>query len=70
MLFLPTKVFSRLWPYICPIVTNIVNLSMSSGIFPDVLKMAHIKPLLKSPTLDTEADGLCVGEWTANRGVP
>ena len=52
--FLPTKVFSRLWPYICPIVTNIVNLSMSSGIFPDVLKMAHIKPLLKSPTLDTE----------------
>ena len=52
--FLPTQVFSRLWPYICPIATNIVNLSLSSGIFPDVLKKAHIKPLLKSPTLDTE----------------
>ena len=52
--FLPIKVFSHLWPYICSIVTNIVKLPMSTGIFPDVLKMAHIKPLLKSLTLDTK----------------
>ena len=52
--FLPTPVFSRLWPYLTPLVTNIINLSLSSGVFPAALKCAHVKPLLKAPSLDCE----------------
>ena len=47
--------FARLWPYLTPLVTNIINLSLSSGIFPDVLKCAHVRPLIKAPSLDPES---------------
>ena len=53
--YLPTPVFARLWPYLTPLVTNIINLSLSSGIFPDVLKCAHVRPLIKAPSLDPES---------------
>ena len=48
---------SKLLPYcvdvIVPVVTHIVNLSISTGIFPNDLTSAFVKPLLKKPTLDS-----------------
>ena len=38
---------------IFPVITRIVNLSLSSGIFPKEFKYAVVKPLLKKPTLDS-----------------
>ena len=38
---------------IAPVITRIVNLSLSSSIFPKELKSAVVKPLLKKPTLDS-----------------
>ena len=35
-------------------ITNIVNLSLESGSFPDVLKESHITPLLKKPSLSKD----------------
>ena len=37
-----------------PIITNIVNLSLTSGQFHPILKESVISPLLKKPTLDKE----------------
>ena len=36
---------------IAPVITHIVNLSLSSGIFPKEFKYTVVKPLLKIPTL-------------------
>ena len=36
-----------------PVITRIVNLSLSSGKFPKEFKYAVVKPLLKKPTLDS-----------------
>ena len=35
-------------------ITNKVNLSLKSGVFPDTLKMAHMTPLLKKPSLSKD----------------
>ena len=35
-------------------ITIIVNISLSSGCFPDSQKIAHVKPLLKKLNLDKE----------------
>ena len=35
-------------------ITIIVNISLSSGCFPDSQKIAHVKPLLKKLNLDNE----------------
>ena len=35
------------------IITHIINLSLSSGIYPKEFKYAVVKPLLKKPTLDS-----------------
>ena len=35
-------------------ITNLVNLSLKSGVFPDMLKMSHITPLLKKPSLSKD----------------
>ena len=61
-----TQVFTRLRPYLTPLVINIINLSLSTGIFPDVLKCAHVRPLIKAPYLDPESHfslGLLDYEW-------
>ena len=36
-----------------PIITNLVNLSLSEGIFPSSFKQALVQPLLKKPSLST-----------------
>ena len=35
-----------------PVLTNIVNTSLTTGIYPSIYKTAIVKPLLKKPTLD------------------
>ena len=51
---IPTTLLKKCVHCLSPSITNIVNLSLSNGIFPDVMKQAVITPLLKKPTLDKE----------------
>jgi hypothetical protein len=37
-----------------PVITNIVNLSLESAVFPDHFKNALVSPLLKKPSLDSD----------------
>ena len=37
-----------------PYITKLVNESLSSGCFPDSLKVSYIRPLIKRPNLDKE----------------
>ena len=50
-------VLSKLLPYcvdvIVPIVSRIINMSLSTGILPNELKLAFVKPLFKKTTLDS-----------------
>ena len=41
-------------PAILVFITNIINLSLSTGVFPSDLKSAIVCPLLKKPSLDSE----------------
>ena len=49
---IPTSVLSHCLDEIIPIVTSIMNNSLSSGIVPDCFKHALVKPLLKKDSLD------------------
>ena len=40
--------------YFLPVIMNIVNTSLSSGVFPDELKHAIVSPLIKSRDMDSE----------------
>ena len=42
---IPVKIFKQLTPLLVPIICMIINISFSKGIFPDVLKIARIKPV-------------------------
>ena len=50
---LPTWMVKQCTNIIVPKLTYIVNLSLSTGVFPDVLKQAVITPILKKASLDT-----------------
>ena len=54
---LSDSVSSKLLPYFfdvtVPVITCIVNLLLSIGIFPNNLKSAFVKPILKKATLDS-----------------
>ena len=51
---LPSSLFKDCISELLPILTNIINLSLSSGSFPDHLKEACVRPLLNKPGLDPE----------------
>ena len=51
---LPTSVLKGYLTVLLPNITNIVNLSLSTGIFPDALKTAAISPSLKKLGADHE----------------
>jgi hypothetical protein len=52
---LPNRLLSdHFLPELLPIITDIVNSSLESGDFPDSLKIAMVKPLLKKLSLDPE----------------
>jgi len=45
---LPAFIFKKLRMYICPIISEYFNLSVKSGIFPEVLKIARVTPIYKA----------------------
>lgn len=52
---IPTKLLkTECLEILCPVITNIVNLSMSTGTFPTKFKHALVRPLLKKSHLDAE----------------
>ena len=51
---LPTKLLKSCLDILLTPITNIVNLSLESGSFLDVLKVSHITPLLKKPSLSKD----------------
>ena len=51
---LPTKLLKSCLDILPTPITNIVNLSLESGSFPDVLKVSHITPLLKKASLSKD----------------
>lgn len=51
---LPTWLVKTCLPELVPIITKIVNLSMSKGIFPDNCKVAHVTPVLKKSSLNKD----------------
>ena len=44
---IPTHIFKQLLPSVIPIITKIVNLSLSKGEFCHIWKVAVVRPLLK-----------------------
>ena len=51
---LPTSLLKSCVDVLLTPITNIVNLSLKSGVFPDTLKLSHITPLLKKPPLSKD----------------
>ena len=51
---IPTRLLNDVLSVLSPIITQIVNASLQSGIFPSELKSAIVRPLLKKPSLDCE----------------
>jgi len=52
---IPTKLLkTKYLDVLCPLITRIVNQSMSTGIFPAAFKHALVRPLLKKASLDPE----------------
>ena len=49
---IPPNLLKHILPCVLQLITNIVNLSLDNGVFPDTLKMALVKPLLKKANLD------------------
>ena len=43
----PTNLFIQILDTVLPTLTNILNTSLQSGVFPQCLKTAIVKPLLK-----------------------
>jgi hypothetical protein len=49
---IPTSILKQSISVLAPTITNIINLSLSSGIFPPSFKQSIVSPLLKKPNLD------------------
>ncbi len=47
----PTSIVKDCIDILTPTITNIINYSLSEGVFPDRFKTAHVSPLLKKPSL-------------------
>ena len=47
-----TDLLKHILPCVIKLITDIVNLSLDNGMFPDTLKMALVKPLLKKTNLN------------------
>ena len=50
---LPTTILKKC-SVLIPTITNIVNLSLSTGLFPDNFKSCSVHPLIKKPSLDKD----------------
>ncbi|KAJ8340171.1 hypothetical protein SKAU_G00348040 [Synaphobranchus kaupii] len=49
---MPTTLVKACLPTLCPIMVDIINTSLESGIVPSSFKMATVTPILKKPGLD------------------
>ena len=51
---IPTSLLNSCVDVLLTPITNKVNLSPKSGVFPDTLKLSHITPLLKKPSISKD----------------
>ena len=51
---IPCSLFNQCKSVLLPTITNIINLSLSTGVFPDKFKDCSVHPLLKKSNLDKE----------------
>ena len=51
---MPTELVKMALPDLLPLMTNIINKSLTSGTFPSIFKQALVTPLLKKQGLDSE----------------
>ena len=51
---IPTSLLKSCVDVLLTPITNIVNLFLKSGVFPDTLKLSHITPLLMKPSLSKD----------------
>ena len=49
-----TRLLKQCGDDIIPAMTQVINKSLSSGVVPSGFKKAHVRPLLKKPSLDVE----------------
>ena len=49
---IPTSLLKQILPSIVTIIADIINISLRDGIFPETLRKALVRPLLKKPNLD------------------
>ncbi|KAJ8349707.1 hypothetical protein SKAU_G00248370 [Synaphobranchus kaupii] len=54
---MPTTLVKACLPTLCPIMVDIINTSLESGIVPSSFKMATVTPILKKPGLDPDRTG-------------
>jgi hypothetical protein len=48
---IPTSLVKKFADFLAVLITDIVNMSLSLGVFPDEMKLAYVTPLLKKPSL-------------------
>ena len=51
---IPTSLLKQCSSVLLPTITNIINLSLSTSVFPDQFKNCSVHPHLKKPSLDKE----------------
>ena len=51
---IPTSLLKQCSHVLLPTITNIINLSLSTGVFPDQFKSCSVHPMLKKSNLDKE----------------
>ena len=49
---LPASLLKDCFPVLLPTITRMVNLSLTTGVIPDALKIASLSPTLKKPTAE------------------
>ena len=51
---IPTDLLKECFEELGPIITTLINYSLAEGCFPSIFKNAHVRPLLKKPSLPPE----------------
>ena len=51
---IPTWLLKNMLQHIAPVLVNVINASIATGSLPELMKVAHVRPLLKKPSLEIE----------------
>jgi len=51
---IPTFLLKHCLHVLAPSITHLINMSLTNGVFPSAMKLAHVTPLLKNHTLDAD----------------